>query len=423
MIRHYLRPCCFTSLFLICIVFTSCSAPSIIAQSPCGTWQANVNIQDQRMQPNVFIPGSDASCHGAVRLSNNTGLPLIGGGYTLEVEAYSVQNASFYWQPSFIAHGNQNSMADLLPSVNIELHSVPNVGASNARIGIRGNMTLRSWTVDTSLFLLRTALVIEPTGLSCLIPQEQLVFTAIRVSSIVEGTTQLASAGDMISARQEFSQVADEFFTKAAESLQEVGIGCAFDALEKVVGKPILIAKVGVALLTWAPVEIYDYFKYQGQPVEVSFEFTAGAGNGQVKAFSPTYSQIISKNSGMCLDIQNEAMFNGAHVWQVGCNGKDNQLWDLRQRGNYYEIVVKHSGKCMTPEGGTPGDGINIVQSDCVGGSDQLWEVQSAGFNYFQLRAQPSGRCMDLAMAGKQPGDYLIEWPCNGGDNQLWQRR
>jgi Ricin-type beta-trefoil lectin domain len=140
-------------------------------------------------------------------------------------------------------------------------------------------------------------------------------------------------------------------------------------------------------------------------------------------ASSVDYYSLVSKISGLCLDIQNESQANGAHVWQVGCNGKDNQLWNFRQKGSYYEIVAKHSGKCISAEGGSSGDGINMVQLDCAGGMSQQWEMVPGNSGYYQLRAQPIGMCMDVSMGGREPGDYIIQWPCNGGDNQLWLRR
>jgi len=221
----------------------------------------------------VITSASGTDCHGALRLSNGTGL-LGFGGYTLELQTDDAQNASFEWLPALAAHGDQNSMADLLPSLDIELHAVPFDTSSQARIHAQGSMTFRAWTQDVSLFLLRTALALAPPGASCFVPEEQLAYSSIRVSSIVYATADLAFKGDWLGAVQEFSQVADEFFTRAGEALKEVGLECAGDALKGIAKKPFLIAKIGLAYITWVPVAIYDYFKYQGRPAYITFEYS-----------------------------------------------------------------------------------------------------------------------------------------------------
>lgn len=101
--------------------------------------------------------------------------------------------------------------------------------------------------------------------------------SAIRASGILATTTNLATSGDWMGARQEFSQVADEFYTRVADALKDAGIECAVKHLmEKIVKKPVKYAQIGLALLTWMPVAIFDYFKFQGQPVELKLEYKMG---------------------------------------------------------------------------------------------------------------------------------------------------
>ena len=143
----------------------------------------------------------------------------------------------------------------------------------------------------------------------------------------------------------------------------------------------------------------------------------------QPTAAPSPYFSLVSQRSKLCIDVQNESIENGAHVWQFNCNGKDNQMWRLQPVGGSYEIIGKSSGKCLGPERASPGAGVNIVQSDCVGGKDQLWNLIAKGPKLFEIHGQASGLCLEVAMASRQAGDYLIEFDCNGGDNQLWAQR
>lgn len=434
--RHlHLRALCCMSVLLVSVILVSSSPPPTYAQSPCGTWQVAMNPLDSRIGAAVFIYGSGTNCRGAVRLSNGTGLPLIGGGYALEMHAHNVQNATFQWVP----------MADLLPSLDIELHAVPNVISSPARVYAQGDMTLRSLTWDASLFLLRTALALDPIGISCVIPEEQLVYAAIRVSSIVGTATSLASSGDSVGARQEFSQTADEFYTRAGEALRDVGIGCAFDGLKRIAIKPAIIAKIGLAFVTWAPVAVYDYFKYQGQPVKVRFEYAIVSSKPPVVTQPPppsptmppstqpppstpqlTYYNLANKrHSSLCLGVQGNSQSDGAFVEQRSCSGSNNQLWGFQDMGGgYYQIVAKSSGKCMTVQNGSQDWAALIVQWTCSGADHQLWRLIQVG-GYYQIAAKHSGQCIDEDAFRGEEGLEMQQWPCGSSDidNQLWQQR
>ncbi len=382
--------------FAIGIFLVSSSPLPTRAQSPCLTWQIAVNPQDSRVNATLVNTGSGMNCLGSARFSNGTGLPLIGGGYSLELQAHNIQNANLQWIP----------LADLIPSLDIQLHVSPIVVSAPAQVLIQGKMTLRSWIWDGSLFLLRTALALEPIGMSCWIPEEQLVYTAVRVSSIVGATTSLAANGDWIGARREFSQVADEFYTRAGEVLRDAGVGCAFDVLAKKAKTPVKIAKISLAFLTWMPVAIFDYFYYQGRPVEieleyyspippppqtsVEFAFTAAMGNDMYKIYG-----LRRANKG-----EIPFMVTPMNAWHpaLSKDGKwvafessvnnETQIFLMDADGNNIRQLTSGSTPSFQPAFSP--DGQRIVFASERDGGTQIFVMNINGSKQRKLAAMPS---------------------------------
>jgi Tol biopolymer transport system component len=332
-----------------------------------------------------------------LRFSNGTGL-LGFGGYTLELQTDDAQNASFEWLPALAAHGDQNSMADLLPSLDIELHAVPFDTSSQARIRTQGSMTFRAWTQDVSLFLLRTALALAPPGASCFVPEEQLAYSSIRVSSIVYATADLAFKGDWLGAVQEFSQVADEFFTRAGEALREVGLECAGDALKGIAKKPVLIAKIGFAYITWVPVAIYDYFKYQGRPAYITFEYSA-------TSFKPLTPMPIATQ------IPSPAPTQGPDEGKIAYVGwPDQNIWLMNSDGSGKKQIIADARAEGELTWSPDGSKIAFIQNCSRPGGSTCSHVVVAnadGTGRFDLTPTVSER-------GSPPLDSWVSWSPDG---------
>ena len=90
------------------------------------------------------------------------------------------------------------------------------------------------------------------------------------------------------------------------------------------------------------------------------------------------YSRIVSRHSGKCLDVSGGSADDGASIIQWQCHGGDNQQWRLEVVADvggatYSRIVSRHSGKCLDVSGGSADDGASIVQWQCHGGQNQNW--------------------------------------------------
>lgn len=261
------------SVFLSITLVTPPANARVLAyqrlETQCGEWNIEELTQerDTRIKTTAITASSGGDCHGAIRLSNDTDV-LGFGGYTLELTSYS-NNAEKTWVPV----EDKNGKVYLLPTLDIEIHVSPLSPEKGATISIQGDMTLGAFTIDLSLFVLRTGLALIPGG-GCVIPEEQLLFAALRSSDILSTTAKLSIQKDFIGARDELLQVTDEFYMRAGEAFKEAGVDCAVDLAQSIIKKPLTIVKIGIAYLTWVPVVVFDYLKFGGRTANVSLVYT-----------------------------------------------------------------------------------------------------------------------------------------------------
>ncbi len=275
------RPFRFLSIVLAFVFLTSQASSQAFKQQqpelPCGKWSVDVSNsgKDTRVQTTLITEASGTDCHGAIRLSNETGVYGF-GGYTLELTSY-MNNAEKTWVPA----QDTNGKAYLLPTLDTEIHATPLDTASGATISIQGDMTLRSFSVDLSLFALRTGLALMP-GAGCVISEEQLLFVTLRSSDILRTAAELSLKRDFIGARDELVQVSDEFYMRAGEALKEAGVDCGIELMQSIIKRPLAITQIGIAYLTWVPVVIFDYFKFDGQSAHVALVYIAPSSASQI---------------------------------------------------------------------------------------------------------------------------------------------
>jgi hypothetical protein len=236
------------------------SIPS--ASSNCGEWKIETvnSSNDNRIGVTLLQQATGNDCAGTFTLENRTGTSL-GGGYSLELITFS-NNAN----AQFLPYGDPF----LVPGLNIEIKTTPIDINKQASTTFQGEVTLGSYfSVDFSLFLMKTALDLIPLPTGCLISYDQLFLISLRTAPILETTAALASKGDFIGSKAELSRVITVFHEKAADAARDIGIGCFADFLKSILGKPVVIGKIVLSYITWVPVVIFDYFKYQGRPVTV----------------------------------------------------------------------------------------------------------------------------------------------------------
>src|SRR4051794_33470831 len=130
-----------------------------------------------------------------------------------------------------------------------------------------------------------------------------------------------------------------------------------------------------------------------------------------------SWVQVISKNSGKCLDVTDQSASAGASLQQLTCWGGSNQAFLFTAVQGGYQITAQHSGLQLDVTGGPEAiqDGIHVQQWPFWGGSNQIWQVQPVADGYYKIAALNSGKCLDVEGISLSDGAPVQQWSCWGG--------
>jgi uncharacterized repeat protein (TIGR03803 family) len=136
------------------------------------------------------------------------------------------------------------------------------------------------------------------------------------------------------------------------------------------------------------------------------------------------FFEIVSRNSGKCLDVFGASTDAGASVIQWICHGGANQQWQLEPAGGgAVRIIARHSGLALDVFGALLDDVTPIIQWPVHGGDNQVWTLQPAGDGYVSLIAGHSGKALDVEFASTDDGARVIQYLPHGDANQQWLLR
>jgi parallel beta-helix repeat protein len=158
-----------------------------------------------------------------------------------------------------------------------------------------------------------------------------------------------------------------------------------------------------------------------------AYEYVApdDAGSSPSAGIPSGWVNIISKNSGKCLDIMGGpgATWPGDLAQQWDCWNGYNQQFQFTPVNGGYEITARHSGLQLDIEGGPSAvqDGVLLLQWPYWGGSNEIFSVNSTGDGYYTITVLSSGKCLDVSGMSVDNGALVHQWTCWGGDNQKWQ--
>ena len=149
--------------------------------------------------------------------------------------------------------------------------------------------------------------------------------------------------------------------------------------------------------------------------------------------------QVVSQNSGKCLDVVGVSTADGAAIQQYSClgAGQTNQIWSLVPNTNlptsgpiYYEAVSKNSQKCLTVPGNSQNDNTLIQQISCASTNTpgQYWQLTSpSGTSFYQFQPQSAStshsECLDVLGVSMANGALVQQYNCLGASqlNQIWR--
>jgi endoglucanase len=132
--------------------------------------------------------------------------------------------------------------------------------------------------------------------------------------------------------------------------------------------------------------------------------------------------KICSQNSGKCLDLPTEGLYNnGTDLQQWTYAGTNNQKWLISATdGGYFKITNKQSGKAMDIWLGEQQDGARIVQWDYWAGINQNWAISPVGGGAFSIVGRHSSKALDVEDMSQANGAKVHQWYYEGNANQIW---
>jgi hypothetical protein len=137
----------------------------------------------------------------------------------------------------------------------------------------------------------------------------------------------------------------------------------------------------------------------------------------------PGAYNLVSKNSGKCLDVDGASTSEGAGLQQWDCWGGANQKWTFKPVGsNAYEIISVNSGLALDVRGGPSAtqNGILLQQWAVDGGTNQQFQMEQASDGSYQIVPVNSGLCLDVSGVSTADGASVQQYACWGGANQHW---
>lgn len=122
---------------------------------------------------------------------------------------------------------------------------------------------------------------------------------------------------------------------------------------------------------------------------------------------------LVSKASGLCLDVTGNSTANGQRVQIYTCNRGPNQQWESNAAG---EIRTFGGTRCLDVAGQSRALESPVISYPCNGQDNQKWIVNANG----TIVGKQSGLCLDVHNGGTDPKTPVQIWTCTGNANQVW---
>lgn len=87
-----------------------------------------------------------------------------------------------------------------------------------------------------------------------------------------------------------------------------------------------------------------------------------------------------------------------------------------------FNIVSQQSGKCVDVKDGSREDGAPLVQRSCNSADCQVFHVSDRGADgHREIRNKLSDKCLAAPQGGGDSGSQLVQWKCTGRDTQRFR--
>ncbi|THV31199.1 RICIN domain-containing protein [Glycomyces paridis] len=134
-----------------------------------------------------------------------------------------------------------------------------------------------------------------------------------------------------------------------------------------------------------------------------------------------TWYKIVSRHSGLALDVLDLSTEPGAELIQWNDTGAANQQFRfIDAGGGYYRIQARHSNLVLETYEWNAENGATIAQWTDLNGTNQQWRVtESGGYATFVNRF--SGKALDVWEWSTTAGTRISQYDATGGVNQQFR--
>ena len=133
--------------------------------------------------------------------------------------------------------------------------------------------------------------------------------------------------------------------------------------------------------------------------------------------------RIVSRHSGLCLDVTAANTANGTNVQQYTPNGTDAQAWyiSFNADDSTYVITSALNGKAIDVTGWSTENGGNIIMWDNNNTNNQRWYITSIDNGYSFFINKHSNKAIDVADWSTGNGGNIHQWDYSAQANQQWK--
>lgn len=164
-----------------------------------------------------------------------------------------------------------------------------------------------------------------------------------------------------------------------------------------------------------AKLQIYDYLANPQQ------HFGLQLLESSVRVNPGTY-EIVSRKSGLALDLTNCSNDNGAGIQQYTRNHNDCQKWKVEDAGGgYYRIRAFNNNKSIDINGCSTTPGTKLQIWDTYDNDCQKFSFVHVSDNYFSIINKASGLAWDVNGCSTAANATVQQWTNWLGDCQQWK--
>ena len=140
------------------------------------------------------------------------------------------------------------------------------------------------------------------------------------------------------------------------------------------------------------------------------------------KTTTSSWFELVSKNSGKCLDVTGSSIQENVQLQQYTCLGGNNQKFQFTPVSGGYKITNKNSGLGVNIRGGASAtqNGAAVIQWPYSGASNEIWNTHPNVDGSYTITVNSSGKCMDVTGQSTKNGALIQQWQCTGGANEKW---